>query len=84
MDNRKNTQSIKPEGFTGIQDRELTYEETHLPVTKEIIFSLLKNPNVTYLDLESLYWSVANSPDYTLYKYLTDISEKQETLIYKR
>lgn len=33
----------------------------HLPLNEEIVRAILNNPEVTYNDLEALYWSITNS-----------------------
>lgn len=75
MDNTKNTK--------GIWDRELTYRETHLPVTPYLILLALLDPNATYMNMEALYWSIISSPDPSLMMYLDYVSRRRAELVDK-
>ena len=35
----------------------------HLPVNTEIVTAIVNRPDVTYADLDALYFSVVNNPD---------------------
>lgn len=38
-------------------------DANHLPLNNEIAWAILNNPEVTYDDLEALYWSITNSEE---------------------
>jgi len=67
----------------GIWDRELTYEETHLPVNHHLIFLALVDPSATYMNMEALYWSIINSPNPSLMMYLDPVSRRRAELVDK-
>lgn len=68
----------------GIHDRDLTWQETHLPVTDAKVQAALRNPNASYMDMEALYFSLCNHPDYGMAHPLVEaVLEKQGQLIDK-
>lgn len=64
----------------GIQDRELTYAETHLPVTKKRIQAAINNPDATWLEMDALWFSANNSDDVEARNMLDAISRRQGEL----
>lgn len=53
------------------EDQSLTYEQTHLELSREKIEAVLANPDVTFQDCDALYFSLLNG-DATLYHEYSD------------
>lgn len=55
----------------------------HLPVNPEITRAVLDNPEVTYDDLESLYWSITNCEAMGGWSslFLNEINERQADMV---
>lgn len=74
----------KPVQQAGIHDRDLTWKETHLPLTEAKVRAALANPNIRYMDTEALYFSLCNHPDFGMaHPLIEEVLEKQGTLINK-
>lgn len=56
----------------------------HLDITETIVRAVLKNPRVTFEDLDALYFSLCNSPHFGMAHPLTsEVLKKQSEIVLK-
>jgi len=54
----------------------------HLPITEKIVRAIMDNPKVTFEDLDAVYFSLCNHPDFGMSHPLADeVLEKQRELV---
>lgn len=74
---------VKKQLSSSCPDGDLSWEETHLPLTEDKILSVLNDPRLTFRHCDELYFSLLNGDATLFHKYSDAVMAKQAEIARK-